>query len=143
MHYGIAFFDVADDEALLIEMPVVEAPYWGFQLYNYWNEFTDPFNRVTSINHRQAQIDDDGVFRVVIAQRDPGCANWLDAAGQRRGYLWYRWIWAARASTPTARLVKLQEVDTLLPKTAPRIDADTRRAQIMQRRVHLEGRYYR
>jgi WD40 repeat protein len=52
-------------------------------------------------------------------------------------------IWAARASTPTARLVKLQEVDALLPKTAPRIDADIRRAQIMQRRVHLEGRYYR
>ncbi|MDB5970226.1 MAG: hypothetical protein JWQ90_2676 [Hydrocarboniphaga sp.] len=139
VHYGIAFFDVADDEALLIEMPHEPAPYWSFQLYNFWNEFTDPFNRITSINHRQAQIDDDGMFRMVIAQRDPGTANWLDAAGQRRGYLWYRWIWAERVPTPVARLVKLSE---LLPSASPRVDDARRRQQIMQRRSQLEARYH-
>lgn len=142
VHYGIAFFDVADDEALLIEMPVAPAPYWSFQLYNFWNEFTDPFNRSTSINHRQAQIDADGVFRVVIAQRDPGTANWLDAAGQHRGYLWYRWIWADSAPTPVARLVKLAEVHLLMPSSAPRVDEAQRREQLMRRRQQLEARYH-
>lgn len=143
VHYGIAFFDVADDEALLIEMPHEPAPYWSFQLYNLWNESTDAFNRITSINNRQAQIDDDGVFRMVIAQRDPGTANWLDAAGHRRGYLWYRWIWAERAPTPVARLVKLDELRALLPATAPRVEPVQRRDAVMRRRAQLEARYYR
>lgn len=141
VHYGIAFFDVADDEALLIEMPAEPAPYWSFQLYNFWNEFTDPFHRSTSINQHQAQIDDDGVFRVVIAQRDPGCANWLDAAGQRRGYLWYRWVWADSAPTPVGRLVKLADVPSLLPHSAPKISEAQRREQLMRRRTQLEARY--
>lgn len=143
VHYGIAFFDVAEDEALLIETPIEPAPYWSFQLYNLWNEFTDPFNRVTSLNHRQAHIDADGIFRVVIAQRDPGTANWLDPAGQRRGYLWYRWIWADRAPAPQARLVKLAELDALLPTAAGRCDAAQRAAQIAARRRHLQARYHR
>lgn len=142
-HYGIAFFDVADDEALLIEMPYQPAPYWGFQLYNFWNEFTDPFHRSTSVNHRQAQIDDDGVFRLVIAQRDPGTANWLDAAGQRRGYLWYRWIWADSVPTPQARLVKLEQLRSLLPASAPVIGAQQRRDELMLRRQQLESRFHR
>lgn len=143
VHYGLAFFDVADDEALLIEMPHEPAPYWSFQLYNFWNEFTDPFNRLTSVNHRQAQIDQDGVFRVVIAQRDPGTANWLDPAGQRRGYLWYRWAWAERAPTPQARLVKLDQLRSRLPESCPQVAPEQRRAQILQRRTQLERRYYR
>ncbi|MGH8446907.1 MAG: DUF1214 domain-containing protein [Solimonas sp.] len=142
-HYGIAFFDLADDEALLIEMPVLPAPYWSFQIYNLWNEFTDPFNRLTSVNHRQAQIDDDGVLRLVIAYRDPGTANWLDTAGQRRGYLWYRWVWADAVPTPVATLTKLGALQGLLPTGTKRCDAAARRAQIAGRRQHLESRYYR
>ena len=36
------------------------------------------------LNGHQAVLDD-GVFRAVVAHRDPGVANWLDTAGNRRG----------------------------------------------------------
>lgn len=143
VHYGIAFFDLAEDEALLIEMPAEPAPYWSFQLYNLWNEFTDPFNRITSLNHHQARIDDDGVFRLVIAHSDPGTANWLDTAGYRRGYLWYRWIWADSVPTPQARKVALDRVRSCMPAEAPRVLPAERRDQVMRRRAHLEARYHR
>lgn len=141
-HYGIAFYDIAEDEALVIEMPAQPAPYWGVQLYNFWNEFTDPFNRLTSINNRQAFIDEDGVFRAVLSHRDPGIHNWLDAAQYRQGYLWYRWVWADEVPTPRARVVKLAELDRVLPASTPRLTPAQRTEQRMQRRMQLETRYY-
>ncbi|WP_411887042.1 DUF1214 domain-containing protein [Hydrocarboniphaga effusa] len=147
VHYGVTFFDVAEDEALLIEMPDESAPghrpYWSFQLYNLWNESTDAFHRTTSINRMQARIDPDGVLRIVIAQRDPGVPNWLDTDGQRRGYLWYRWIWADKVPSPTGRLVKLAELREHLPAFVPQIGEAQRREQRARRRVHLETRYFR
>jgi len=142
-HYGIAFYELAEDEALLIEMPAEPAPYWSFQLYNLWNEFTDPANRITSINHQQAHIDEDGIFRAVIAHRDPGTANWLDTAGYRQGYLWYRWIWAEHVPVPVGQVVKLDALDSLLPEGAARVSPIQRRDMVMARRAHFEARYHR
>lgn len=142
-HYGIAFYELADDEALLIEMPAEPAPYWSFQLYNFWNEFTDPANRITSLNHTQAHIDADGLFRAVIAHRDPGTANWLDTAGYGRGYLWYRWIWADTVPVPKGRVVKLADIPSLMPAGSPRISEAQRREQVMRRREQIDRRYHR
>lgn len=141
-HYGVTFFDLAPDEALFIEMPIEAAPYWSFQLYNLWNEFTDPFHRNTSINGHQAQIGEDGIFRAAIAHRDPGIANWLDTAGQTRGYLWYRWFWAQQVHAPTARVVKVDDVRGLVP-AASQVDAQWRQRQLSARRRHLQARYHR
>lgn len=141
-HYGVTFYDLQPDEALYIEMPHTPAPYWSFQIYNLWNEFTDPFHRCTSVNGHQARIDDDGMFRAVIAHRDPGIANWLDTAGQQRGYLWYRWFWADAVPSPDARVVKVDEVRKLAPPGA-HIDEATRRAQLVARRRHFQARFHR
>lgn len=141
-HYGVTFFDLAPDEALYIEMPVVPAPYWSFQLYNLWNEFTDPFHRSTSINGHQAHIDADGMFRAVIAHRDPGIANWLDTAGQRRGYLWYRWFWADRVPAPKGEVIALADARKRVAEPAW-ITPDARKLQLAARRRQLQARFHR
>ena len=39
-------------------------------------------------------VDPDGRFRCVIAHRDPGVPNWLDACGHPEGMIQYRFVWA-------------------------------------------------
>ncbi len=78
-------WELDDDEALVIEVTPPEALYWSVSLGNYWWETIDYANHQSSLNGHQAVLDDDGVFRAVVAGHDPGVANWLDTAGQPPG----------------------------------------------------------
>ncbi|MGH3563549.1 MAG: hypothetical protein ACRDTN_17620, partial [Mycobacterium sp.] len=101
-------FDLTSDQALLITLPVSDAPYLGFQLGSLWYISLDYINHQTSLNGSQAQPDPDGKIRIVVAERNPGLANWVETLGHRRGFLQFRWQRLSRALTeadgPTVQL---------------------------------------
>ncbi len=142
--YGGGWWELASDEALLVECEPPQARYWSIQLYSSpWFESLDIANRVCSLNGDQMQIDDDGKFRLVISARDPEIANWLDNEGRDSGLLSYRWVWSSTAPVPESRLVRIDDLRKHLPPATPRFDADARREQIARRRAALTHRFRR
>ena len=132
-----------ENQALVIEVAPPEALYWSVSLGNHWWETIDYANRQSSLNGHQAMIDDDGVFRAVVAHTDPGVANWLDTAGHRQGPMIFRWVRAQGAPVPTTRLVTVDELTgTFLAGTA-RVDKAQRRATIARRRTAVRRRFPR
>lgn len=109
-HYAMGSFALADDEALVLEGTSPECAYWGLMLWNpYMQTFDYRYERI-GINGAQVTNEPDGSWRIVVAHRDPGVANWLSTAGHQRGVLFFRWFVAATTpATPTARVVALGE----------------------------------
>src|SRR6202000_2070589 len=59
-------YDLADDEALIIEVPISQpVDYWSLILTNELYETTDWYNNQSSLNDTQAVLDPDGYFRAV------------------------------------------------------------------------------
>jgi hypothetical protein len=60
-----------------------------------WNKQLAAFeyrDRRVSLNRAQTRLEPDGSYRIVIAHRDPGVPNWLDAAGHREGIMFWRFL---------------------------------------------------
>jgi len=54
---------------------------------------TPPYrHRRVSLNRRQTVLARDGTFRMVVAHRDPGVPNWIDAAGLPTGMVFWRFV---------------------------------------------------
>ena len=112
-------FDLAEDQALIITLPVTDAPYLGFQLGSLWYISLDYINHQTSLNGTQAQSDPDGNIRIVVSERNPGVTNWVETLGHRKGFLQFRWQRVSRPLTaadgPVVELVDIGQVGRRLP----------------------------
>jgi hypothetical protein len=108
--YYHSYFDIAEDEALVVDFTPPECEYWNFQLANYWLESLDYRRYTIHINHKTAQYNADGSVRAVLSHSDPGVANWLNITGHKQGTMCVRWLGAKDHPTPVAKLVKLSEV---------------------------------
>jgi hypothetical protein len=89
-HQG--YFDLADDEALVVEVMPPACEYWMIALHNHWMETLDYVHHQATLNCHSAQLEPDGSVRFVIAHRDPGVPNWLDTAGHTNGTVGVRWV---------------------------------------------------
>lgn len=141
--FGIGYFDLADDEALLIEVTPPKAKYWSLHLGNYWMESMDFINYQSSLNGHQAILDADGMFRAVVSRADPGVPNWLDTTGLREGSMIYRWNQADGSPVPRARVVRLDELHAVLPTETKTVTKAERAAAVERRREHIRRRYGR
>jgi hypothetical protein len=116
---SVGHYDLTPDQALVITLPVTDAPYIGFQLGSLWYISLDYINHQTSLNGTQAQADPDGKIRIVVADENPGVTNWVETLGHRKGYLQFRWQRVSRELTaadgPTTELVDLGAVAGKLP----------------------------
>ena len=116
---SVGHYDLAPDQALILTLPVTDAPYLGFQLGSLWYISLDYINHQTSLNGTQAQADPDGKIRIVVADQSPGVANWIETLGHRKGYLQFRWQRVSRQLTeadgPSLELVDLGAVPDKLP----------------------------
>ncbi len=135
---SVGHFDLADDQALVITVPKSDAPYQGFQLGSLWYISLDYVNHQTSLNHAQAQVDPDGMIRMVVSKADPGITNWIETTGRTRGILQFRWQRTDRPMTeadgPTVAVVPVGEVAQHLPHFEDnRIDAPAWRERIAAR----------
>ena len=140
-HWITMVYNIRPDEALILDMPVVEARYWGFQLGSIWGQTTDFSYHQSSINGAQAHVDTDGRFRAVIALRDPGVPNWLDPAGLPIGLALLRFYKAKETATPTVTKVQLSQVRNHLPASTPVVSERERQTELQARRIASLRRY--
>jgi hypothetical protein len=108
-----AYFDLDDDEALVVEVTPPYCEYWMIALHNHWMETLDYVNHQATLNCHSAQLEEDGSVRFVIAHRDPGVPNWLDTAGHRRGTVGVRWVGPDVIDVlPSTRVVTVDSLTT-------------------------------
>jgi hypothetical protein len=105
--YGHIYFDLAPDEALVIEATPPECRMWNFQIDNWWMESLDHVHQKVWVNNSQATYEEDGRVIIVCADRDLGYGNWVDLAGHRSGTGLLRWIGATEFPVPQCRVIKV------------------------------------
>jgi len=138
---SIGHYSLADDEAMIVTVPVSECAYQAIQVGSRWYVSTDYEHHQTALNKSQSQADPDGRFRYVISERDPGVANWLDTAGHSNGAVILRCVRTAAAPIPNARLVSFDDVASALPADTRRVAADERAFTIDRRRRAVLERF--
>ncbi|MDL9945515.1 hypothetical protein QSJ19_07895 [Gordonia sp. ABSL11-1] len=116
---SVGHFRLADNEAMVITVPRSDAPYQGFQLGSMWYISLDYVNHQTSLNSAQAQVDPDGMIRMVVSRRDPGVANWIETTGRVTGIMQFRWQRVDHPipveGGPSAQVIDLDDVEAHLP----------------------------
>jgi len=142
---SVGHFDLTPDQALVITLPVTDAPYLGFQLGSLWYISLDYINHQTSLNGTQAQADPDGKIRIVVADRNPGVTNRVETLAHAKGYLQFRWQRVSRELTeadgPTAELVDFDKITASLPYYEQnKISEEDWRARIAERQMQIGHR---
>lgn len=139
--YFETVFDLAEDEALILETDLPEArPYWNIQVVDpLWSQVEFVY-RQSSLNGHSARIDDDGKFRAVLSHLDPGIANWLDTGGNPYGMLIGRWYRCSSHPTPTLTKVKFADVRAHLSADTPPFSEAERIAALRERRLGAQLR---
>ncbi|MDX1889977.1 hypothetical protein [Mycolicibacterium sp. 050158] len=142
---SVGQFDLAEGQALVITLPVTDAPYLGFQLGSLWYISLDYINHQTSLNGTQAQADPDGKIRIVVSDENPGVTNWVETLGHRKGFLQFRWQRVSRELTaadgPSVELLDVGEVAAALPYyETNKISDDDWRARISLRQRQIGER---
>ncbi|GAB89736.1 hypothetical protein [Gordonia rhizosphera] len=116
---SVGHYRLADNEAMVITVPKSDAPYQGFQLGSMWYISLDYVNHQTSLNSAQAQVDPDGMIRMVIARRNPGVANWIETTGRITGIMQFRWQRVDHPirpeDGPSAQVIDIDDVREHLP----------------------------
>lgn len=139
----IGRWGLGPDEALILEVVPPEGVYWSYSLGNPWWETIHYGRHQSSLNAHQAAVDADGVVRVVLCDRDPGVANWLDTAGFSNGAMILRCVRTETAPTPDVRLVSFDDIASVLPADTARVTAAERAAVLERRRRAVHERFAR
>lgn len=140
--YSGGYFKLAQDEALLVEMTPVEADYWAVQLGNIWFQSLDYQHAQTSLNSAQVKTDPDGKVRLIVSHQDPGFANWLDTISHSEGVIYMRWNKAKQKPTmPTTQVVKLNQLDSVMPANSVRLTQLERDKTIAARYTSVARRF--
>jgi len=108
IHYQRGAWALGPDEALVIEGCAPAARHRSVLLYSRFLNSLDYHNRQVSLAGERFAVDGEGRFRLVIAGRDPGTANWLDTEGRPYGLFVIRWLQPETAPVlPEVRVVPL------------------------------------
>jgi hypothetical protein len=137
----IGRWELEPDEALILEVEPPDGVYWSYSLGNQWWETIHYGRHQSSLNGHQAVVDSDGILRVVISSRDPGVANWLDAAGHSNGSMLLRCVRTETAPVPSARVVKFDDVVRELPAGTAMVTPAERADVIAARRRAVHERF--
>ncbi|MEO8723049.1 MAG: DUF1214 domain-containing protein [Sphingobium sp.] len=138
--YTHGVIQVAEDEAWVAECTIPEGcPYWSVQLMDYAYSALDAMYMQSSLNGHTAIPDPDGVIRIVVCANDPGAANWLDTAGQKRVQIRFRWL-ATAAPAIATKVVRLEELDRVMPADTARVTATERQDALRKRAIGLQWR---
>lgn len=109
--YAMGAFRLAEDEALVIEGRSPACAFWNLCLWNPYLQTYDYRYESVTINGEQVRYEADGSWRIVVAAKDPGVANWVSTAGHERGRIWLRWFLAeAVPERPSTRVVKAADL---------------------------------
>lgn len=145
--YG--YWQLEDDEALIVKLKEVDAGYCGFQTINFWGSSPDWRNNFTSLSwgrngKSQAYKSEDGYYHIVVSKQDPGIQNWIQTNGMKKAVMVLR-IQSLKDLDfdykPETQVVKLSELKNYLPKNTPDFSAEQRREVLKMRQQHALDRY--
>ncbi|GJM37023.1 MAG: hypothetical protein DHS20C19_03900 [Acidimicrobiales bacterium] len=102
-------------QALIVDVPAIEAYYWNFQLNNMWEESLDYVHCQVTVNQHTARYEADGTARLIIADEDPGFGNWIDTAHHRHGTWGLRYNQVVEDIAPTVSLVAVADLADWAP----------------------------
>lgn len=139
--YGLGHYECGPDEAVIVEFEPPECLMWSVQLSGWYWESMEFGARQSSLNGSQAVLDSDGMFRGVIAHRDPGVPNWIDPEGHESGTIGIRYLFPDRVYQPTLRTVPAATVRDALPNDTRIVSVDERRRILERRRRAVQLRY--
>ena len=140
--YHEGLFQLADDRALLVEarMPP-DCRFFSWALTDRMFVTLDWTNAHCSLNRAQAEIDPDGVLRVIVSAQDSGSPNWLEACGYGSGVLQCRSSGSAIAPQIEARVIPLGSAFDCLPAGTRRVTPGERQQQLRQRQTGMQMRH--
>ena len=98
--YYHSYWNLEEDEALVIEVQPPECETWNFQLNNYWMESLDYRYFTICISKGNAVFESDGSIWVVVAHQNPGLPNWIETSGHTEGTMCWRWYRAESENLP-------------------------------------------
>lgn len=90
--HAFGFFQLEEDEALVLHGRSPECAYWGCNLWTPAMRTFDYKNHRTAVNKKTISYEEDGSWKLVIAHKDPGFPNWIQTAGNLRGVIYFRWF---------------------------------------------------
>ncbi|MCW2762847.1 MAG: hypothetical protein JWR85_3048 [Marmoricola sp.] len=142
---SIGHYDLTEDQAMIVTVPVSESPYQAIQIGSRWYISTDYEHHQTSFTKAQSHADPDGQFRYVVSERSPGVANWLETCGHPQGVMMLRWQRLGRELTeadgPTVEVVPFDELPSRLPHHDDnQVSTDEYTARIADRQVGIARR---
>ncbi|MCB9235662.1 MAG: DUF1214 domain-containing protein [Bacteroidia bacterium] len=108
--YYHSYWNLAQDEVLVIEVMPPKCRLWNFQLNNYWMESLDYRYHQIHLNSHTAHYEPDGSVRVVVAHTDPGLPNWITTQGHAEGTMCWRWWYGETQPEPGCRVVKMVDL---------------------------------
>ena len=136
--YIMGKFELADDEALVLDVHLGGAKYFIAPITNIWGTTNEIVRRTGSLNSAQSKPNGDGTYTFVVSTADPGIHNWIDPDGMREGLMTLRWAEfdGGRPSPQLgvqSRIVKLAELPRAVPKDTAFVTPDGRRSQLAER----------
>ncbi|MFV8054158.1 DUF1214 domain-containing protein [Mycobacterium sp. 48b] len=144
------YFQLKDDEAMIITVDPGEAEYFVVPVTNDWTITNDTRNEQTSLNNSQAIKNADGTYTIVVSKNDPGVANWVSTGGLNQGTISMRFQGVDPDSTDnptvTTQVVKISEVQGIVgdpddPNYNPEQLNYDRDQQIAEREAGYDRRY--
>lgn len=139
------YFQLADDEALVLTIDPGSAGFFTVPVYNVWTITDDYWNQQTSLNNHQAVANPDGTYTMVVSLADPGVANWVSTGGLNQGIISMRFQNLDSESTdvPSVQsvVVKLDDLDGHLPAGTVHVTPAQRTAQLAARKAGFDKRW--
>ena len=139
------YFQLADDEALVLTIDPGNAGFFTVPVYNDWTITDDYWNEQTSLNDDQSIANADGTYTLVVSVADPGVANWVSTGGLNQGIISMRFqnLDPQSPAVPSVQsvVVKLEDLEDELPAGTVFVTPQERAAQLAARKAGYDKRW--
>ena len=139
------YFQLADDEALVLTIDPASAGFFNVPIYNDWTITEDYWNQQTSLNNYQSIANADGTYTMVISVADPDVANWVSTGGLNQGIISMRFqnLDPDSLEVPSveSEVVKLADLAGVLPAGTVFVTPEERAAQLDARLAGFNKRW--
>ena len=138
------YFQLADDEALVLTIDPGDAKYFVVPVTNDWTITDDYWNQQTSLNNVQAEPMG-SVYTIVISKTDPLVKNWVSTGGLNQGTISIRFqdlpLEPTDLPTVDSQVVPLSQLATVLPAGTAYVTPAQRDAQLLVRKTGYDNRF--
>lgn len=145
------YFQLADDEALVLTIRPNNAGYFSVPVTNDWTITNNYADEQTSLNNLQARSNPDGSYTLVVAPVEPllpgdtSVWNWVSTGGLNQGTMAIRFqrLDADDPNNPKvfSQVVKTSDLASVLPDGTVFVTALERQGQLAARKQGYDARF--